>query len=211
MILHTLQQFKVLLRILCIGGCVLVLCLLFLESTPILSSGIPQLTGIAASQKALVERLAKDALLIEDGTSDQHIQAINELQITLPRWQSNQNQLHASILPNDVNILFEATASDYTAINTALQTILENTDHPASTIDIEVAIVETHEQEYYVNMSQILSLLQNLWTSSINWLFGLECFLEALLLLGALFFLLTIERSSRVKLREKTREGADSL
>ncbi|SRR6266702_1406388 len=116
-------------------------------------------------QRARVERLTKDALIIagtSGGPSD-FTQAVSEAQNILPNWQATQKGLQVgdpalglpAHPPANILLLVTQAQSDYTSINTALQHILANPTDQSDKAKIQLQIVLDHENNYYIVMSQV--------------------------------------------------------
>lgn len=144
----------------------------------------------ASQQGALTERIAKDVLVMQY-QPDRRADAVNELQTTLPRFESNQATLNATLPPSTLSIL-TSTVADYTDIDTATKKILATPDRSAD--PVQVQIIQDHERDYFLSTSQIANVLKVQASGRAVWLFGIQQVINGLLLVIGVAFLLTVER-----------------
>lgn len=159
-------------------------------------------------QRARVERLTKDVLLLADHpTLTEETQAVSEMQNTLPGWQQTQAGLQTGDatlgLPRhpapDILLQLAQVQPDYTALLVAMSAILVR---PAPVNPIEVQIVKDHERAYFLGMS-IVNMLWQQHVDDIFWqLFWIETtHVLAIALLVVLMFLFVTRRA--IKIHEK--------
>ena len=117
-------------------------------------------------QQSLAERIDKNILILAYRPQSEHIQAINELQVTLPIFEKIQSGLQsgdASLYlpkrrPQDVQLLLVQSQPDYIAIDTAAKTILGHADSP---VDLdEISIMQQHERPYFLAINNAARLWQ---------------------------------------------------
>jgi hypothetical protein len=112
----------------------------------------------ATLQSMRCQRIAKVALLLQ-GHPDENIrvQAISELQNTLPVWETQQARILA-FKSSDLSLLATQSQPDFIVIDAAAKVILA---HPKSQADpTQVSIIVQNEHDYSVLMTQLTSLLQ---------------------------------------------------
>lgn len=112
------------------------------------------LIGQSALQGMRAQKIAKDALTLEYRPENAHIQAISEIQNTLPVWEAEQKQL-LNTHNNDMQTLLNQAQPDYTAIDTATTKLLMHPDDLT-----QVQIILQHERNYSLLMSQVSMLIQ---------------------------------------------------
>lgn len=144
-------------------------------------------------QRARVQAITKDVLILAYRPG--HIQAISELQNTLPAWEETQNGLMngdpalqlTSHIPDDVKQLVLTTQPDFTSIDTAAHYIL---DHAATPIDaIQVDIIVSHEHSYTLAMTQVVNAWQQHIDSAFLNLFWIKTVLVAIIFACLMFVL----------------------
>lgn len=110
------------------------------------------------SQSTRCQRIAKIALLLEDHPSeDLRVQAISELQNTLPAWETQQARILA-FKSNDLSLLAIQAQPDFTVIDAAARVILAHSKSQAD--PTQVSIIVQNEHDYTVLMGQLAGLLQ---------------------------------------------------
>lgn len=152
--------------------------------------GIWVLNGSPASvmaqtglQRARVERMSKDALIIiTNPASPFFAQSVSELQIVLPLWRETQTALVTGSQtlglpihpPADILLLMNETQPDFIALSSALQDIYNNATNPSARMSIQLQIVLAHESPYYYGISQVSSLWQLKIDNAFMFLYWLE-------------------------------------
>lgn len=141
-------------------------------------------------QKTRCEVIAKSALILEYRPQSEHIQAISDLQVVLPRFQQEQSTLSAYRNETIQAYLIQAQP-DYQAIVKATQNILARKDKP---VDMDqVSIILSHERAYTTTMNELLVYgLQRLDARTFQ-LFLFESGIDALLIIMAAVFWIRLE------------------
>jgi hypothetical protein len=101
------------------------------------------------------QKIAKDALTLEYRPASAHIQAISEIQNTLPAWEKEQTQL-VQTHNTDIQTLLSQAQPDYVALDTAANKLLA---HPDDTTQIQIIL--QHERNYSLIMNQVSVLIQD--------------------------------------------------
>lgn len=179
-------------------GCLLFL-LVALIATQILPLFFdePGLINQTAMQSTRAQRIAKDALVMAYRSSDEHSQAVSEMQDTLPQLEAEQIQLRTLMSP-DAQLLVTESQPDYAAIDTAAQMLLA---HPTDPTDItQVTIILEHERNYALTMSQLAVLRQTKIQESNLVLVASQCVISLLIIvLVAVFFVLSRQSKQNQK------------
>lgn len=202
---HRLKQFRNFVRTMIITTLIILVLLGVCQYAPLTSGNDLQVLAQVSSQQWAVQRIAKDAMLMQSGSAFQRIQAVNELQTTLPEWETTQRSIQGSALSVDVQVLFASTATDYTAIDTATKAILAHPDQAAD--PTQVRIITDHTDPYFTTTSQIAAITQQRMLVRTQWLFGIEIALSAIVFGLELWRLFAIERL----VRDLTKNGKDRL
>jgi hypothetical protein len=187
MFIDTSGKFRAFTRIIIITCIALILILSGFQSIP-LSWDESQTTTIQ-QQGSISQRIAKNVLIMAYIPS-RRVNAVNELQNLLPNFESGQRQI--SLLPPTAQSILSETGPDYQDIDTAAKKILSKPDQPAD--PIQVAIILDHERNYYLSISQAVSVLK---VTAVNRKVGLlviEILIELLLLIIGISFWVTVER-----------------
>lgn len=145
-------------------GIILILFSIAFAALPLLPNSSLDVIRITVRQRALEERIVKDVLTLACQPTSK-VQAINELQTTLPTWEQVQVGLlngdaSLGISPNppeDINLLLLQAQSDYMSIDTAIHQILA---HPSTVDQLQIAIVLQHDSGYYTTMAHVDMLLE---------------------------------------------------
>lgn len=170
---------------------ILVLLGLF-QYTPLASGNDLQLLSQATSQEWGVQRIAKDALVMQNGTPFQRTQVVSELQTTLPEWESTQKSIQNSNQSVDIQVLLASTTTDFSAIDTAAKTILARSDQAADAT--QVRIITDHTEAYFSTIAQIVAITQQRMLLRTQWLFAIEITLGAIIGSLEVWRLFAIER-----------------
>lgn len=146
----------------------------------------------ADMQRTRCEVIAKSVLILAYRPASEHVQAISDLQVVLPRFQQEQTTL--ATYHNDTIQAYLASAQpDYLAIINAAQNILSEAQKNKPADMVQVSIILAHEQGYVSTMSQLLVYgLQRIDTRTMQ-IFLLECSIDVLLLIIAVLYWLRIE------------------
>lgn len=141
-------------------------------------------------QKTRCEVIVKSALILEYRPSSEHVQAISDLQVVLPRLQQEQTLLSHARNETIQAYLLQAQP-DYVAIVSATQHILAQKNKPVDMT--QVSIILAHERGYLTTMNALLVYgLQRLDTRTWQ-IFFFESGIDALLLIMAALFWIRIE------------------
>lgn len=151
----TLQGFRRLVRIIEALAFFVIFSLMGLQAIPLFVFNLDMTLHYATSQQAISQRIAKDALILQYDPNNS-TQAINELQVMLPSWESNQRALQNSLLSSDAEALFLSSSSPYASIDASVRSILA---HPAN-IAIQCPIIRMQERPYFLAISQTANILQ---------------------------------------------------
>ncbi len=147
-------------------GVFLLLASLAFEALPLIPRNTLNTFHLAARQRVLEEHLVKDIFMLAYRTdSDDHAEAISEMQTALPAWERVQNGLlngDASLgispnLPGDVKIMLLQSQPDFSYLDAAAKRILA---HPSPVDPTQLTIVLQHSQAYYLSTGQAVSLFQ---------------------------------------------------
>lgn len=123
-------------------------------------------TAQVASQRIREQRIVKDALVLMYRTDkDERVQALTELQDTLPVWEQVQRGLMVGDkslglprnVPGDIELVMVAANADYTPMDIAVKKILSQHD-PVDSLQIQ--IIQNHDPKYVVSMYQVSTLWQ---------------------------------------------------
>lgn len=158
---------------------------------------IPLTTSASQISEADLQRtrcqvIVKSALILEYRPASEHVQAISDLQVVLPRFQHEQAIL-ASYRNETIQSYINQAQPDYLAIVQATQNILAQKNKPVDMV--QVSIILSHERGYVQAMSGLMVYgLERLDARTIQ-LIIIEDIIDALLLIIAMLFWLRIERA----------------
>lgn len=154
----------------------------------------------ADAQKTRCEVIAKSALILEYRPASEHVQAISDLQVVLPRFQHEQSVI-ADYRSDAIQAYIVQAQPDYLAIVNATQMILAQKNKPVDMT--QVSIILAHERGYTTTMNELLVYgLQRLDARTLQ-LFLFESGIDALLLIMAALFWIRIEIIVRRQLRKE--------
>jgi hypothetical protein len=190
-------------RIWGIFGIILILFSIGFAALPLIPNSSLDVIRITVRQRALEERIVKDALTLTYQPSSR-VQAVSELQNTLPVWEQVQNGLmngdtSLGISPNqpsDTKLLLLQAQSDFVNMDTSARQILA---HPSPVDATQLSIILQHEQSYYTTMAHVDSLSEDhiLWITRLY--FGIGIAISIVLLLIWIRFFRTIARKNEEK------------
>jgi hypothetical protein len=141
-------------------------------------------------QRTRCEVIAKSALILAYRPATEHVQAISDLQVVLPRFQQEQTSL-ATYHNDIVQGYLLQMQPDYLAITNATQNILAQKDKPIDKIQIDIILA--HEHNYLSTMNEFLVYgLQRLDGRTMQ-VFVIECIIDGLLLIIVVLFWIRIE------------------
>ncbi len=168
-------------------------------AVPLTVSNNDAILRYATLQQTFSQRIAKDALILQYGSSSDSVSAISELQNMLPTWESNQRNLQNSNLPPLSQTLLVTSTANYVSIDAAMRAILL---HPPNAV-IEVQIIHNQERPYFFAISQIADELQQQEYSSRQALFYIEEATCVIVLVIKTVFVVSVEVTARRYLKEK--------
>lgn len=200
-----LKKFRTFVRTMIITTLIILVLLGWSQYTPLASGNDLQVLSQVSSQEWSSQRIAKDALIMQSGTPFQRIQAVNELQTTLPEFEATQRAMQNSTLSVDTQVLFASTSTDYTAIDTATRAILVHPDQAAD--PTQVRIITDHTDPYFSTISQIASIAQQRILLRTQWLFGIEITLCGIVFALEVWRLVAIERLVRDLAKQENQKG----
>jgi hypothetical protein len=154
--IHSSRKIKAMMRIVIIFTITLLALIIAYETTLLVSGN--RIASYVSSQEWVSQRIAKNALLLQYGTADDRVQAVNELQTMLPYFESNQAHITASPQADAVATLIHSASVDYVDIDTAAKNLLASSDTPAD--PVQVRIILDHERSFFLAYSQINMLVQ---------------------------------------------------
>lgn len=150
------KKIKAMMRIVIIFTITLLALIIAYETTLLVSGN--RIASYVSAQEWVSQRIAKDALLMQYGTADDRVQAVNELQTMLPYFESNQAHITASPQVDAVATLIHSASVDYVDIDTAAKNLLATPDKPID--PVQVRIILDHERSFFLAYSQINMLVQ---------------------------------------------------
>lgn len=183
---------------------ILLMLLLGFQSLWVVRGTAANLMRQVGLQPAREQRIVANVLILAYRPTSEHAQALSALQNLLPLWQKTQNGLMngddslglPKRSPQDIQLLLLQAQPDYVAISTATQKIL---DHPDRLAD-QLPIIMDHQNDYYVTMTQIVSLWQSHIDAVFYQLFWWEAGLDgACLLIVVCIYLFIVRRLLRGK------------
>lgn len=182
------------LRIACVAAVLLLISLIAFQLLP-LTYNESHLIGQVALQSTRAQRMAKDALILGYRPASAHVQAISELQNSLPAWEQQQAQMQR-IHNADVQTLLNQALPDYVALDTAANKLLARPDDLT-----QVQIILQHERNYSLLMNQISTLIQERIQA-----YNLELILIqsgiAALIMGVVVWLFALSRQPKTAKKE---------
>lgn len=188
MMIHS-GKIKTIMRIIVIFTMLLLVLIIAYEAT-LLMSGNPTARYVSA-QEWISQRIAKNALLMQYGTTDDKIKAVNELQTMLPTFEANHTQIVNSSQPDTIATLIHSASVDYVDIDIAARKLLASpADKPVD--PIQVRIILDHERSYFLAYAQISNLMQQNNISYVLFIFSIIIGAKIVLIVtnGILLFLL---------------------
>jgi hypothetical protein len=201
------KRMIVIMRILGWLGIILLFFTLAFEALPLMSNTTLGTFRLMTRQRVLQQRIVKNVLILAYQTSsDEHVEAINELQTTLPVWEQVQKGLRlgdASLgisanLPGDIELLLTQAQPDFAYMDAAARQILAR---PSPVDPVQLAIIQQHDQPYYLTMAQVSDLFQERIQGAAKIYFGIELGMGIALMSIWIAFLLFIRSFNK---RSKT-------
>lgn len=165
--------------------------------------------SLSSVQRARSERIRSDVLILVYRPSEEHAQAQNELQNTLPLWEKTQAALLTGDRANgifrprgvELQLQLNDAQSDFLAIDTAAKSI---TAHPDQTPDpIQAQIILDHSRPYFSTMSQVVLLEQNQYQEELQENFYASTVIGMIVVLTLIFWFILVWRQIIRELREK--------
>lgn len=175
-------------QILGVFGVLLILISIGFGVFPLMPNDTLDVIRLIARQRTLEQLIAKDTLILAYRPTDDHVQAISELQNTLPAWEKVELGLQngdASLgispnLPGNIKLLLLQAQSDFTGIDASAHYILA---HPDPVDQTQLSIVLQHERAYSVTMFQVNTLFNDYIQEMSRIYFGIGVAINACLLL----------------------------
>ena len=160
----------------------------------------------AGFQRGRSQQIERAAYILQYRPQSEKIQAINDLQTSLFAFQQEQALLWKNTDP-DVQRSLHNTQTDYTAIVTASQAILE---HPDSLIELDIILL--HSPNFFQAVNDLVILLEQQLSNRMAQLLAIRVFLIALcmLMITSLLFLnyyILIDRKMHAKKEESNGAG----
>jgi hypothetical protein len=170
----------------------LLIALIAMQILPLLFNE-PALINQTAMQSTRAQRIAKDALVMAYRPSNEHSQAVSEMQDTLPQLEAEQLQLRTLISP-DAQLLVTQSQPDYAAIDTASKMLLAHPNGPTDPTQVEIIL--EHERNYALTMSQLAALRQTKIQESNIVLVASQCAISVLII-ALVVVLFVLSRQSK--------------
>ncbi|HEX3640213.1 MAG TPA: hypothetical protein VHV10_02865 [Ktedonobacteraceae bacterium] len=148
-----------------IFGIILIVLSIAFASLPLIPNNTLGVIRLIARQRTIEQQIVKDVLIL-DRPAGNYIQAISELQNSLPAWEQVQIGLQkgddslgiSPNLPADIKLLILQSLSDFASIDTAARKILA---HPSPVDQIQLTIILQHEHGYSLTMFQVSGLFED--------------------------------------------------
>lgn len=191
-------------RLIRLFGVILLFLLLGFQSIPVAAGIDADAINAAGIQRTRAEVFAKDALILQYRPVDTHVQAINDLQVTLPLFEQEQQALAIDVRP-DVQIVAATERPDFLAIDTAVRAILARPDGPVD--PVEVSIILQHDRQYVATENSIVLILTQAAEHKAWSLFWIETFILGCVLVMAVIFGIREERTLSNILKQSEEKG----
>ena len=191
-------KIKTIMRILIIFTITLLALIIAYETTLVVYSN--RTTMYVSSQEWVSQRIAKDAVLMQYGTVDDRVQAVNELQTMLPYFESNQAHITESSQPDAITTLIRSATVDYVDIDTAAKKLLASSDKPID--PVQVRIILDHERSFFLAYSQINTLVQQNNASYLIFIFSIIIGAKIVLIVTNSILLFLLEKNVIVSEQE---------
>jgi len=188
--IHSSRKIKTIMRILITFTIALLALIIAYETTLVVYSN--RTTAYVSSQEWISQRIAKDALLMQYGTADDKIQAVNELQNMLPHFEANQAHIVANPQPDAITTLIRSATVDYIDMDTAAKKLLVSPDKPAD--PVQIRIILDHERSFFLAYSQINTLVQQNNASYLMFIFSIIIGTKIVLIVTNSFLLFLLEK-----------------
>jgi hypothetical protein len=195
----------VIMRVLGWLGIILLFFTLAFEALPLMSNTTLGTFRLMTRQRVLEQRIIKNVLVLAYRTSsDEHAEAISELQTTLPTWEKVQAGLRngdtalgiSPNLPEDIKLMLTQAQPDFAYMVASAHQILA---HPSPVDPVQLAIIQQHDQPYYLAMAQVSDLFQERIQNAARVYFGIELGMGIALMAIWIAFLLFIRSMYRKK------------
>jgi MFS superfamily sulfate permease-like transporter len=191
-------------RIMGIFGILLILFFIAFAALPLIPNSTLGVIRIIARQRTIEQLIVKDVLILAYRPTSEHVQAISELQNSLPVWekveaglQNGDDSLGISPnLPPEVKALILQAQSDFTSIDTAAHQILA---HPSQVDQTQLLIILQHERAYSLTLFQVSSLFEDHIHAISQVYFGIGVAISIGLLLIWIRFFRALLRAEREK------------
>ena len=202
MFFSTPQKLRRMTRILLIACLAFLILLVGFETLPLHVDDDLALVAQSSTQGIISQRIAKDALLMQYGTTAERIQAVSELEIMLPIFESRQ-----AILANDPTIrqvqpLLLSAKADFVSIDTAAHMLLSHADRSADPVQVQIILL--HEPSYLFSMAQVTSGIGDEGEGDKGQIFIIELFMNTLIMASVVGALVITERTRSILTNGKT-------
>ena len=130
-----------------------------------------------STQEWACQKITKDALLIEYGSSDEKATAVNELQNILPYFESTQQKIIQENKSANLSVVLRSGQSQFISIDTAAHNMLTRPDAT------QVKIITDNERDFFLIQTQALSLIIQEQTAKYYTIFGVILFGKVIMIL----------------------------
>lgn len=123
-----------------------------------------------STQEWACQKIVKDALLIEYGSSDEKAAGVNELQNLLPYFEQTQQRIFAANKSANLTLVLRGGQANFISIDTAARNMLTKPDK------IQLQILTDNERVFFLTQSQALSVIIQEQTTKYYTIFGVILF-----------------------------------
>ncbi len=132
-----------------------------------------------STQEWACQKIMKDALLIEYGSSDEKATAVNELQNILPYFESTQQKIIQENKSANLSVILRSGQSQFISIDTAAHNMLTKPD------TTQLKIITDNERDFFLVQTQALSLIIQEQTTKYYTIFSVILFGKMIIIISA--------------------------
>jgi hypothetical protein len=153
-------------RIITISQIALLIILALFQSIWVFGGSETSIMNQSGLQRFRASNIKADVLILAYRPTQEHPQAISDLQNILPAWEQTQAGLRSgstalqlpSTVPESIQQALIPAQSDFVAIDSAARIILAHADGLVDPIQLQIIL--DHERQYRIEMSQVVTLWQ---------------------------------------------------
>lgn len=153
-----------------------------------------------STQEWACQKIAKDALLIQYGTSDERTIAVNELQNVLPYFEQTQQKIISANKSSSLSVIVRSGQANYVSIDTAAKKMLTTPNK------LQLQIITDNEREFFLIQSQALSFIIQEQTAKYYTIFGVVFLGKLIIIISVSIELYLVHKLKGDKVLQNTQD-----